>query len=513
MKKLFILCLIAGFITVASFAQSKKSIDSIINLRTSAYNSYLASKGSGINENVESLTQLNTGLEGVIAIDNTIIDEFIVPLVKSTEENTIKIDKLSKDNQKITSELTEIKSYFLYILIGAGFFLILSIIFIILFATAKSKNKLLKTKILKMEKLQKEHQKEIEAIQFDIENQKDLTKKEIQKVKDQYENEIKEINSKAQEYLNQKILAERELQEKAAIEAQLKGEIDKIKEEYEAKLTQTEHKADDNWLMQKTEMELQISELKDLIAEEKREGKAGLDKIINEKHAVEMQLYDAKNKEAVLMEEISKLKTQYQSVNSESPQFNNELLIQYKNLQDDFQRIKTDYEEKLDRHHTECLNLEKKNEVLVNEINDKKKKEEQLLAEISRLKAEFEKHSVNEVVNVDINQAGELEKEISSKESAIFSLTAENDKLKEELNSLKTQQAVLEQNPAGQKNEQVSDNLIAADQFNALKKENEQLTLALQEQQQLLQKEKEARQIIENELRNFIEELKKFRLR
>lgn len=513
MKKLFILCLLAGFPTMISLGQSKKSIDSIINLRTNAYNNYLASKGSGINENVESLVQLNAGLEGVIAIDNALIDEFIVPLVKNTEENTLKIDKLAKDNQQIGSELAEIKSYFLYIVIGAGVFLVLSIIFIVLFAMARSKNKVLKNKILKLEKLQKEHQKEIEAIQFDIENQKDLTKKEIQKVKDQYENEIKEINSRAQEYLNQKIMAERELQEKANIEAQLKGELSKIKEAYEEKLTQTESKVDDSWLMQKTEMELQISELKDMLEQGKDAGKADIDKLILDKQAIEMKLYEAKNREELLLEEINKLKIQFQNAESAVSPSNNDLIEQYKDLQNDFKYLKEDYEEKLNKHQSDYSYLAKEKEELVKEIAENKNKEVQMLAEIAKIKEEFEKCSSNELVNTinlpDVN----LENVINSKESVIFSLTTENDKLKKELASLKSQQTLLEQSPAGQKNMPLDDNMISTDQLEALKKENEKLTIALNEQQLLFEKETEARQTIENELRNFIEELKKFRLR
>lgn len=240
--------LLVAFLIACSMSGvfGQKHADSLLDKRSELVKNYEAEKNAYISPSTENLKILNDKQKEIVETDSEIITEVLQPALKEIQNNKDKVNTLEKE----LKEFKEYEKYAMYVIIGAGVFVLLTIIFFILLIAANSKNKKLRSKLVKMERLQKEHQREIDAIQQELENQKSSFRKELNRIKEEKEKHVKELEnqkvmtrqleSKKNELEKQKNELEKQLKEKQAKETSLLAELDQLKAEHQRKLSELE---------------------------------------------------------------------------------------------------------------------------------------------------------------------------------------------------------------------------------------------------------------------------------
>lgn len=308
MKKITTLLLTLLTIGLFNIIQAQETIDSVLNERTALLKNVEAEKSAIVSPSVDNLEGLTEKQEEIIEADNTIIKEFLQPIVAQNKLYEEKINNF----EKLQNEFQEFKKYFLYVIIGAGLFLVLSIIFLILYISANSKNKKLRSKLIKMERLQKEHQREIDSIQQELDNQKASFRKEM--------NRIKEEKAKHQKESEEQKARVKELEnEKARIEAEYQDKVEAVKKDYETLIAELKSKGDVEQL--KAEMEKQLQN-KDMKIEELKTEK---ENISGELEVVNNKLKEKESQPVAALEEIEQLKKDNEKLLNEIGKINEDL--------------------------------------------------------------------------------------------------------------------------------------------------------------------------------------------
>ncbi len=243
--------------TIASLNLFSQEISDSIKLkeRNDAFINYENYRSSITDTTVEVLKKLNIFQTELIIIDNAIIHKYISTNSRKNEELQKKITLSENEKEIAVKKFDEGKKWVFYGLIGAGLFVILTILFIILFIITNNKKKRALSQIIKIDKIKEKQIKEIGFLKSEIETYSVSNKNSTNQEKENIENELKSQKDKYNELIKEKNQLENSLKEKEKSFNELNdkqnqfitlksNEINSLKENYEVQIIQLTNEKD-----------------------------------------------------------------------------------------------------------------------------------------------------------------------------------------------------------------------------------------------------------------------------
>ncbi len=447
------------------------SVDSLIEKREALIQNHALAKSELRRITTKNLQTLNTLQEEVLNLDNILIDEHLIKLIEKNQEQAVEIQKLKANLDVAEAKVKEDEELMFYGLIGAGAVLLLFLLFLILFIAANSKKSKFKSRLIKMQKLQKEHQKELDNLQSDQDAIIQKIKRENLATKERMEKETKAQEQKAQQYLNEKQIAEKQLKEIRDKEDMMIMEIKTMKDEYENKSIQLDQERTSlNEKINFLEEELETHKVK--MSDKERE----LDQVTQKANEQKTQLDETLEKIKAKNAEIEKINLDFDQAKNEREQLELEV-----------------------NHVKELLEKEKQEKAKLNEQLKEQEKVLEADEEISRLRSDIDMAKVS-AEKSDLHIEMELMKKMLEQE--------QNEKRMLE-KQLQMQNRFSTSAPQHIPTPKTYD----FPEIEELSKEKDYLEKELSSYKSLLDKEVNARKKIESELRSFINELRHFRQR
>ena len=208
------------------------------------YDNYRSSITDTTLDVLKKLVELQTDL---IITDNYIIHNYISINTKKTDDLQKKLQATKLEKDLLNKKYEEGKQWLMYGLIGAGVFVLSTILFIILFALTINKKKNAINQLTKIEIIKEEQLKEINSLKKGSEKQSSDSNNEVNKAKERLENDFKLQLNKYELLNKEKTLLEAKLKEKEnafnelntkqnAVSNEKNTEITQLKEEYENKI-------------------------------------------------------------------------------------------------------------------------------------------------------------------------------------------------------------------------------------------------------------------------------------
>jgi len=248
-KRIFLFITVLLSISLSkSFSQ--EAADSIkLAERNNAFLNYDNYRSSITDTTLDVFRKLVNLQTDLIVSDNAIIHNYISTNSKKADDLQKKLQAAKVEKDLLNIKYEEGKQWLLYGLIGAGVFVLLTILFIILFALTNNKKKNAINQLTKIETIKEEQLKEINVLKKEREKQSTDSNSEVNKAKESLENDLKLQLNKYDLLNKEKTLIEAKLKEKenafnelnakqSAVSNEKNVASTQLKEEYENKIAQ-----------------------------------------------------------------------------------------------------------------------------------------------------------------------------------------------------------------------------------------------------------------------------------
>ncbi len=484
MKKIIALALFMMFAfgTTKTIAQH----DTIFTYRKTAVTNLEVFRTTITDSTLSKMKDLAGMQEKVLIADKQIIDVYLDSMKTKADSLKQKYNRLTLEKENISKSVKDKDTLLLYVEIGGGAaFLLFVVCLVLFFITLSGKNKF-KKQVAGIDKIKEDNLKEIEKARNETEVMKANAAKEIEQAKKDME-----------------VMKANAAKEIAAAKEQIRTSVEKLQSKIDSQTTSNTQL--EKRITEKndecTELQIEMSTLKGNLDKKEREIKIINDNISRDKLVLEKQIFDkelqienlAKSKKA-LEEEFNNFK------NSGGNNSGDQQLIEAKLAEKD-----NEFRQILSVHLEEIEQLRKEKESLQqapppadqNEFVEKLSNEK-LALEASLVEKE---NTLNNIINENAVRAGELRKEINNLSQEINRNKEMFESLSGELKSFETR--LTEQRQAAPVSQQ--DSALTE----KLTKENDLLKAELLELKKQVEEENNRRKLIDEDLRRFIEELKK----
>lgn len=360
--------------------------------------------------------------EDVFQFDDKIIEEYKTmeeavaeanAMANATAEAAAKLEEQAQKSRKLlmASEDADLSQYVMYILIGAGAFILISIILLITLLAGGKKKKKLKKSVILSEKIAADAKKSAETAKAEAEKKIAEAETQFADIKTKLEEQVASLRSKESVFLNNKVTAEKELNEKRQVEVELRRQLAEMSSSL-AEVTEKAETEKHNPVLQEEldSANLRIQQMKDELAQSR-----DLQQICN-------NLSQEKDE---LVQKISVLENQL-AQNSNNVDFENQIAEMKQQISAKEEEMKNER----DSLHIQIRELKEQTE------------------DAGRYQNEIEELHKNiadlQITNDEVRSELDLAKNDNSAANAIYVLENENRKLAAELSALKATGATSE---------------------------------------------------------------------
>lgn len=460
------------FILTACSAVLYAQPTQLLEERNSASVNLEVFKGTIGDSSINVMKELVQKQNELIEADRNIIEVYLDSVQTRADSLKRANINLTADKEMAEKALMINKDLLYYSVIGGGVVFILFILFMVLFFIATGKKKKLKKQITDIDKIKQAYQKEIENTKKEVESMKASAHKEIMNAKADLNKEAGEMLTKIDSLTAEKLSLEKKAGDKAFEFSQMQLRLNSIKEDYEKKLSAVKAESTD-FVKEKLQLEKQIFENgievdklkkeRENALKDSSEQKDALDKALNEKNMLEAKMNENDNE---YQSKLSKILEETDALKKDNDRLLNEVkdIIELRELCEKYSSENKELNARLQEKENEVQNITPLDN---DELFRFKSENEILKNEISGL------YKFKELFEQEENNKKQIEQRLEEKENTLNGITPMDTKLVEDL-----------------------------------RRDNELLRTDIENLQKQIDKEIQSRNLIEDELRKFIDELK-----
>lgn len=403
-----ILFLFVLFSFIPFFSHSQQSDSAKFAERNNMFMNYENYRSSITDTSVEILKRLNNLQTELIILDNSIFHNFISTNNRKVEELQGKCKVLENEKQIAVNNYVALKRWMFYGLIGAGIFILLSVLFIVLYILTNNKKKKTFNQLIKIEKIKEEQLKEIGLLKNEIASLSITDKIEISKVKEELKYDFTSLKNKYDIAIKEKELLENKIKDnEIAINELNEKQKLLLNENSEEKINLKNHY--ENQVYQLNSELVQLKHFNQLMNEKIQENAGVVNNMsnqidtLNSQQAELKEFIETKELQNKLLEE--KLLLAEDAKNSQNgPDVSEieQLKSEKSNLENELNSIKNELNMEKLKNQEMLINQEKDNMVANNNELSKSMEENNLLrTELFRYKEQLKKEAQlrNEIEN------------------------------------------------------------------------------------------------------------------